>query len=227
MTTVRPTPTIEDYLGVLYILHRDGEIAIGARLADLLEVSPPTVTMTIKRMARDGWVVLNDKKEITLTDEGVIAARSVSRRHILSELLLLRVLNVPWSKVHEEAHRLEHTFSKETEERLLAEFGKQQVCPHGNPLPSHEGILKEYLPLSEIPAGTRVVVKRVHEHAEDNLELLEYLETNGVLPGTEAVVYTVLPFNQTITLAVEERKVTFGFETAEFIYVEQVAPQTK
>jgi len=37
----KPTPTIEDYLGVIYTLDRDGEKVIGARLAELLDVSPP------------------------------------------------------------------------------------------------------------------------------------------------------------------------------------------
>ena len=30
----RPTQTVEDYLGVMYILERDGEVINGKRLAD-------------------------------------------------------------------------------------------------------------------------------------------------------------------------------------------------
>lgn len=36
-----PTPTIEDYLGIIYTLHRDGEEVYGARLAELLTSLPP------------------------------------------------------------------------------------------------------------------------------------------------------------------------------------------
>ena len=54
---MRPSPTIEDYLAVIYTLDRDGERVIGARLAQSLDVSAPTVTATLKRMERDGWIV--------------------------------------------------------------------------------------------------------------------------------------------------------------------------
>ena len=52
----RPSATIEDYLGVIYTLNRDGERVIAARLAESLDVSAPTVTITLRRMQRDGWV---------------------------------------------------------------------------------------------------------------------------------------------------------------------------
>jgi len=54
-TDLRPTPTIEDYLAVIYVMERDGDEVIAARLAESLEVAPPTVTVTLKRMERDGW----------------------------------------------------------------------------------------------------------------------------------------------------------------------------
>ena len=50
----RPTPTVEDYLGVVYTLTRDEERVIRRKLADWLEVSQPTVTATVQRMIRDG-----------------------------------------------------------------------------------------------------------------------------------------------------------------------------
>ena len=116
MVEERPTPTIEDYLGVVYTLERDGEAVIGARLAEWLEVSPPTVTATVKRMVRDGWVIMDGSKEIRLTPSGRAAAQSVLRRHMLAELLLARMLGVPWSQVHQEADAMEHTISSETVE---------------------------------------------------------------------------------------------------------------
>jgi DtxR family Mn-dependent transcriptional regulator len=52
----RPTPTIEDYLAILYVMERDGDEVIAARVAESLDVSPSTVTVTLKRMERDGWI---------------------------------------------------------------------------------------------------------------------------------------------------------------------------
>jgi len=63
-TENRPTPTIEDYLAIIYVMERDEEEVIAARLAESLEVAPPTVTMTLKRMERDGWIAVDPDKGI-------------------------------------------------------------------------------------------------------------------------------------------------------------------
>jgi len=62
-TENRPTPTIEDYLAVIYVMERDEGEVIAARLAESLEVAPPTVTVTLKRMERDGWIAMEQGKK--------------------------------------------------------------------------------------------------------------------------------------------------------------------
>jgi DtxR family Mn-dependent transcriptional regulator len=220
MGQARPTPTIEDYLGVIYTLDRDHEPVISARLAEWMDVSPPTVTATVRRMVRDGWVTLDAQKEIRLTDKGREAAQSVLRRHMLSELLLARMLNVPWSQVHHEADEMEHTISRETMVRLQERLDDPQTCPHGNPLPGHEGLLKQWIPLTETETGDRITIKRVHESAEENRELMRFLEEQGLIPGAEAIVEQIIPFNRTVSLQVEGRVVVLGFAVAERIHVQ-------
>jgi DtxR family Mn-dependent transcriptional regulator len=220
MADERPTPTIEDYLGVIYTLERDSEPVIGARLADWLEVSPPTVTATIKRMIRDGWVSMDRSKEIHLTPAGRKAAHSVLRRHMLAELLLARVLDVPWSQVHQEADAMEHTLSPETVERLAAKLEHPETCPHGNPLPGYEDRLAELLPLTEAQAGQHLVIRRVHESAEEQPELMAYLEQHGLLPGAEITILQIMPFNETITLECAGETVVLGLAPAALIFAE-------
>jgi DtxR family Mn-dependent transcriptional regulator len=224
VTDERPTPTIEDYLGVIYTLERDGEPVIGARLAEWLEVSPPTVTATIKRMIRDGWVSMDRSKEIHLTPAGRKAAHSVLRRHMLAELLLARVLDVPWSKVHQEADAMEHTLSPETVERLAAKLEHPETCPHGNPFPGYEDRLTGLLPLTEAQPGQHLVIRRVHESAEEQPELMGYLEQNGLLPGAEITILQIMPFNKTITLECAGETVVLGLAPAALIFVETHQP---
>ena len=220
MGQARPTPTVEDYLGVIYTLERDQEPVISARLAEWMDVSAPTVTATVRRMVRDGWVVLDEGKEIRLTAQGREAARSVLRRHMLSELLLARLLDVPWSQVHHEADEMEHTISRDTMARLQQRLDDPQTCPHGNPLPGHEELLREWMPLIETESGHQIIIKRVHESAEENRELMRFLEEHSLIPGTEATVQEIIPFNRTIALKMGERTVVLGFEVAQQIYVQ-------
>lgn len=218
----RPTATIEDYLGIIYVLERDQEPVIAARLAENLAVSAPTVAMTIKRMVRDGWIELDPKKEIHLTALGNKLAQSVIRRHMLTEWMLARVLHVPWSHIHSEAHQIEHTISEDIEARLDKNMNEPQLCPHGNPLPGYEHVASEWLSLTQLMSGTNVIIRRIHETAEDNLELMTFLEANDICPGITATIEEILPFNQTVTLLVKGKRIPLGFATAQYIFVEPV-----
>lgn len=218
----RPSPTIEDYLGVIYTMTRDGERVIGARLAESLDVSPPTVTATLKRMDRDGWIVLGEDKAIALTETGKAMAMSVIRRHMLTEWMLARVLKLPLSEIHREAHQIEHTLSPEVEERLQSEMEDPRVCPHGNPLPGFEDAVSQWQPLSQIEQGALVILQRIHENLEDQYEILSFLEANALQPGAKISVEEVLPFNETMRISVGCNSVILGLTLAELLYVDPV-----
>ena len=210
--------TIQDYLSLLYVIERDKEPVVGSRLAELLGVTPPTVTNTLKRMTRDGLVSMT-RDGPHLTEAGWEAARVVMRRHMLMEWMMAKTL--PWSKLHSEAHQLEHAISAMTETALMEQLGRPQTCPHGNPLPGCEQAVAAWVPLTEIPAGETVVIRRIHELAEENAQLLGYLEGKHITPGTPATVTEILPFNQTITVEVEGAAVTLGNAAARYIFAEK------
>lgn len=211
------SPTIENYLAIMYVLERDQEPVVGVRLAELLMVTPPTVTNTLKRMSRDGLITMG-KTGTRLTKAGKQAARTVLRRHMLTEWMIARML--PWSKLHEEAHNLEHAISAQVETALFEEMGHPQTCPHGNPLPGSEAAVSAWKRLTEIAPRECVTIKRVHELAEYNLELMSFLERHGLVPGADVIVREVLPFNQTASVEIRGQIVTLGFASARYVYVE-------
>jgi DtxR family Mn-dependent transcriptional regulator len=219
--SARPTPTVEDYLAGIYLLERNGQAVIASHLANALDLTPPTVAVTLQRMERDGWITSRGRKGIRLTKTGREAARSVIRRHMLTEWMLTRMLKLPWSKAHAEAHQMEHTISDETEAQMRASLEDPQVCPHGNPFPGYEEVAAGWIPLTATEAGAQVVIRRIDEMAEADSELLQFLETNAIAPGVRAEVTEVLPFNQTVTLRLGARNLALGFSAAQHIFVEQ------
>ena len=218
----KPTPTIEDYLGVIYTLDRDGEKVIGARLAELLYVSPPTVTVTLKRMLRDNWISVDKSKHIHLTPSGHEAAQSVIRRHMLTEWLLSRVLDIPWSELHAEADKLEHSISKDVEDRLTATLEDPSACPHGNPMPGQESISSDWQSLTSFKKGDTCIIKRIHEWLENDPEAMKFLEKNLVLPENNAYIQEILPFNRTLQIKIKEKLVAISFDIADKIYAEGI-----
>lgn len=212
--------TIENYLGILYVLERDKEPAVGTRMAELLGVSPPTITNTLKRMSRDGLVEVNSNHTPHLTPEGLDAARSLMRRHMLAEWMLSHLLS--WSKIHNEAHLFEHAISGDVEAALLRQLNCPELCPHGNPLPGYESVVADWIPLTTTKTGERYTVRRIHELAEDTPHVLGFLEENQIIPGSEILVKEILPFNQTITVLVDSNPVSIGMGMARYIFLEPV-----
>ena len=216
----RPTHTIEDYLMTMHVMERDHGEIIAARLAEMMNVAPATVTMTLKRMERDQWISGKSRKEIHLTETGRAAAHSVIRRHMLTEWLLVKIFKMPLAETHDEAHNIEHAISPQLEERMREILGDPKLCPHGNPFPGYENLTREWYPMTKVPVGETVIIRRIHEFAEDNQELLSFLNKNKIVPGAEAQLVETLPFNQTVTIEIEGEKITLGFQTAEYVFVE-------
>lgn len=222
MTDLKPSPTIEDYLGAIYTLDRNGERVISARLAQSFDVSAPTVAATLKRMQRDGWVLVDEQKVIRLTEVGRSAAMNVIRRHMLTEWMLSRMLKLPLAEIHREAHQIEHTLSPEVAERLQAELEDPRFCPHGNPLPGFEDEAQGWLPLSSLHQDERAVVRRIQENLEEDYDILSFLESNGVVPGAAFQVIELLKFNETIRLSLGGVDLILGLRLASDIFVSRL-----
>jgi DtxR family Mn-dependent transcriptional regulator len=174
---------VEDYLQVLHYLTRDGVPVIAARLAERLNVTPPTVTATLQRMERDGLIEHGTRKEILFTEEGRRVAENIVRRHALAERLLTDLLKMPWHESHEEAHGVEHVMTPNIEARLLLALGNPTTCPHGNPIPGLGQLAADEFPLDEAQTGDELIIQRITEEAEEDMQLMKYLQEHGVEPG--------------------------------------------
>jgi DtxR family Mn-dependent transcriptional regulator len=212
-----PTPAIEEYLESIYKLQARGLRVIGARLAEDLGVSPPTVTEMLRRLRQEGFIVAGGDKEVQLTEEGRKAAEVLIRRHRLSERLLTDILGMPWSQAHDEACKFEHVISPAVEASLARVLDYPTTCPHGNPIPGSPGQPEKLQRLSEARAGARVVLRCVE--AEDE-ELLAYVEGLGLLPGTRLSVVGFAPMEGPVELLVKGRPTFVALAAAERLLVQ-------
>jgi DtxR family transcriptional regulator, Mn-dependent transcriptional regulator len=211
---------MEDYLVAIYVLEREGLSVISARVAEHVGVSPVTMHEMVRRLMQSGYVTIDRKKQLRLTSEGRQAAESVYRRHTLAERLMTDVLGLDWAQAHREAHRFEHVISPVIEERLIELLNHPQTCPHGNPIPGMRvPLVEESVPLSTIPEGSMVEMARISEEAERDSQLLCYLDTHGVKPGTHMLVMQVAPWIGTIMLRRDDDEFPIGLQVAAKLYV--------
>lgn len=210
----------DDYLTTIYRMHHDeGQEVIAVRLADRLEVTPPSVAGMLKRLLRDQLVEVDSRKVIHLTAEGMHRAEQMVRRHRLAECLITNVLNVPWWRAYEEAHLLEHGLSDITEPSLFEMLGKPTRSPFGYPIPG-PGVPKKLsmVTLADIEPGHTVQIDRVFEEDE---QLLQFFDEEGIRPGEKVLMETVAPYRGTITANINGRSIVMGTQVAERIWVKR------
>ena len=208
----------DDYLTAIYRLsHDEGQDVIAVRLADRLDITPPSVAGMLKRLLRDQLVTLDARKVIRLTPEGLRRAEQMVRRHRLAECLITDVLKVPWWRAYEEAHLLEHGISDITEPNLYETLGRPQRSPFGYPIPGRSPARKLTMTtLADILEGERVTIDRVFEEDE---QLLQFFDDEGIHPGESVLLESVAPYRGTVTARVGERSVVMGTQVASRIWV--------
>ena len=208
----------DDYLSAIYRLtHDEGLTAFAVRLSDRLAVTPPSVAGMLKRLQRDNLVNLDKRKSIMLTKEGLNRAEKMVRRHRLAECLLTSVMQIPWWQAYEEAHLLEHGISDITEHHLFEALGKPTKSPFGYPIPGTRDANQplSMSTLSEATTGTEVQIDRVFEEDE---QLLQFFDTEGLHPGTIVKVELVEPYRGTLTVRMGSRSVVLGSQVAERLW---------
>ena len=184
---------MEDYLKAIFILQQEsGPPVSTSRIAEHLDVTAPTVTSMMEKLAERGFVTREKYKGVELTSEGETVALEVVRHHRLIEAYLAEHLDYEWSEVHDEADVLEHHISEEFERRVAQALDEPAFDPHGDPIPNVdlEPVEDNTEPLSSFDAGDHVVVCRVRDRDEAELS---YLASIGIVPGTELEIESVAP----------------------------------
>lgn len=211
-----PSATIEEYLEAIYKLAEKGPVR-PSQLAEVMGVSAPTVTATLGRLQSAG-LIDRPAGGVELTHAGRRGALDIIRRHRLAERFLVDVLGLSWDEVHEEACQLEHALSPRVQRALEEFMDNPAVCPHGHPIPAEDGSIAEAAgtPLCDNGTGDEVEIVRI---ADEDGELLSYLSSLGMFPGTSVKVCDIAPFKGPLLVEVGDARYALGREVAEKIVV--------
>ena len=215
---MRLSQALEDYLKVIYVLEADGEKATTTAIAQALDVSNASVTNMLKKLAGMNFIVHESYKGAELSPAGKKVALEILRHHRLLELYLKEVMGYSWDEVHDEAEKLEHHISEQFEDRIAELLNHPTHDPHGDPIPTKDGVMPEKatLALNEAEINTLYMVGRVRDQ---NPELLRYLEQQGVLPGVELTIIEKAPFDGPINLKIDGELISLGFTIAQNIFL--------
>jgi DtxR family Mn-dependent transcriptional regulator len=215
-----PTEAAQGYLLALRILTEGGTTTMTSALARQMGVSTQAASEMVGRLAADGFVEMGHDRELTLTDGGRAAAETIFRRHSLLEWLLTKVIGLGWAESDEEAGRLQGSVSPRVEEAIADLLGHPPTCPHGNPIDAEAARSRpKGIRLSEVEPGSEVTIFRITEMAEEDRELLEYLEAQELVPGTVATVVEVSTGRDSLTIEGPRGRGSLGLRPASLIRV--------
>ena len=217
--------TVENYLTAILQLAgvEKTEWVSTGQLAASLAVSPGTVTSMLKTLSESGLAVYKPYEGVSLTKAGRNLALRVLRRHRLLELFLVKTLNLTWDQVHAEAENMEHSVSDELIERIDEFLGRPESDPHGDPIPSADGLMRgtgtTAVRLAACSPPARVRIVRV---LNQQPEFLRYLTETELAIGATLSVEQNSPEGGLIMVKVGKKKSALGHTAAEQLLVEPI-----
>mgnify|MGYP002868674557 CR=1 FL=1 len=101
---------LEDYMRIIYLQKKENGCVKSATISRIMHVSRPTVSVALKRMAADGYLVFDENSFLHLTDKGEALAKRMTLYHDTIQSLFVR-LGMSASDAEQEAHQLEHALT--------------------------------------------------------------------------------------------------------------------
>ena len=114
----------QDYLESILIISQSKEHVRAADICNYFGYARATVSVFLKQLRENGYVTVDDSRNITLTDTGMEIAQDMYERHQFLTELFTRI-GVPKEIAAKDACRVEHYVSKETFEAMKAYFCQQ------------------------------------------------------------------------------------------------------
>jgi DtxR family transcriptional regulator, Mn-dependent transcriptional regulator len=215
------TKSERETLKAVYRLTKGDEAAHTGDLADRLDVSPSTVTTTVKRLADRGLVEHRLYKGVELTKRGRREAVDAIRRHRIVERFLSDMLGYAWNEADRLATSFEHELPQEVEDRIFIALDRPSTCPHGFPIPAPEtDDLPDMPPLYDLEPGDVAVVA---VPGSTDPDVVAFLDTLGLHPGGRVEVREKHPFDGPLVLRVNGQDRTLGRTVAQQVFVQRIA----
>lgn len=223
MTKSPQSESVENFLKAVYTLQKGEERVSTNTLRDVLNITAPSVTDMAQRLVALELVDYQKYQGVLLTPKGVKIALNVIRRHRLIELYLVRELGYELHEVHAEAEALEHAVSEHFIDAIARKLGDPGFDPHGDPIPTAEGLMlpvRNLQPLSALTVGDTALVAQLKTSDPD---MLQHILDRGFTLDSPLEIVAIDPFDGPITARINGENRLIGHQVADYILVQKTA----
>ncbi len=112
-----PTPSMEDHIEQIYLLIEQKGYARVSDIAEALSVLPSSVTKMVQKLDKDGFLIYEKYRGLTLTEKGLKLGKKLVKRHELLEAFL-RLIGVEEKNIYEDVEGIEHHLSWNSIDRI-------------------------------------------------------------------------------------------------------------
>ncbi len=112
-----PTPSMEDHIEQIYLLIEQKGYARVSDIAEALSVLPSSVTKMVQKLDKDGFLVYEKYRGLTLTAKGLKLGKKLVKRHELLEEFL-RLIGVEEGNIYGDVEGIEHHLSWNSIDRI-------------------------------------------------------------------------------------------------------------
>jgi len=211
---------IEEYLECIWELTQDGTPARTTDIAKKMKVSPASVTEMMQRLDSLGYITYEKYKGVTLTATGKKIGETIKRKHRLLERFLVDVLGIANDKSHEEACRLEHMLSDESERRISEMMNNPTTCPDGDPIPALDQLClnkdEDSTVLSQLSEGDEGIISHL---SCDDPQKIRRVIAMGFVPERCLTVEEKLPMGGPVLVQVGDCRVALAKEYSDLVYI--------
>ncbi len=103
----------EDYLEAILLIQQKRGCVRSIDIVNLLGFSKPSVSVAMKKLRENNYIIMDGEGYITLTDSGMEIAQKILEKHnFIAELLIS--LGVNESTAYEDSCKIEHDISEES-----------------------------------------------------------------------------------------------------------------
>lgn len=210
--------TQENYLKALYHLTAGKKEVSVNELAKRMDLKMPSVTSMMQKMADEKLIRYEKYKPVRLTEKGKKLAGLIIRKHRLTEMFLVNVMNFGWEEVHEIAEQIEHIKSPEFFKKMDEMLGFPSKDPHGSAIPDSSGNIRHevHTPLSSTNAGDIVKIVGLAQSGED---FLKFLNSKHIKLGTEMKVIEKEAFDGSMLVQSGNKKIALSAIVADDLYI--------
>ncbi len=213
------TPAMQRYAAEIYRLQQDMDYVGLNELSESANASQQATARMVARMKDLGYLEHELYRGVRLTSVGERIAMPALRRHRLVEVFLVKVMKYGWDEAHELSDQFALGVNDKVEDRIDEITGRPQRCPHGEPIPSKDGVMPvvKDVNLLQVPSGSDCVISRVRTHDE---EKLRYFAELGLVPGVPFHLFSCAPFKGPLRLQMKPHDHLIGHELAGALWVE-------